>query len=96
MALDALAAIIVDELFDAVDIHEPTRSLHTLNLSSCYELTDRGICDVLGSVKGLKHLLLDGCERISSAAAMAASMWQGSRCSPPPPPLPPPSPPPSS
>ncbi len=79
VALDAATVSIVDELFDAVDIYEPARLLQTLNLSSCFELTDRGICDVLGSVRGLKHLLLDGCEHISSAAAMAAAIWHGSR-----------------
>jgi hypothetical protein len=33
----------------------------------------------LASVRGLKHLLLDGCEHISSATVHAAALWHGSR-----------------
>jgi hypothetical protein len=52
IALDSLADIVVEELISSLDINEPARAMHALNISGCYQVTDRGVCDVLGSVKG--------------------------------------------
>jgi hypothetical protein len=79
IAIDNVASIIIDELLNSIDIYEPCRSMLTLNLNGCFEVTDRGVCDVLASVRGLKHVLLDGCEHISSATVHAAALWHGSR-----------------
>jgi hypothetical protein len=47
---------VVEELLSNIDIYEPARVMHTLNLSACFDVADNGVCDVLGSVKGLRYV----------------------------------------
>jgi hypothetical protein len=53
IAIDRISEVIAEDLLSSVDIYEPARALHSLNISGCYGITDRGVCDVLGSVQGL-------------------------------------------
>ncbi len=54
ITIDRLTEVITEDLLSCIDIYEPARVMHSLNISGCYGVTDRGVCDVLGSVKGLK------------------------------------------
>ena len=56
ITLDAIMDVVVEELLSNIDIHEPARVMHTLNLSACFDVADNGVCDVLGSVKGLRYI----------------------------------------
>ena len=66
IALDSLTDTVVEQLISSLDIYEPARVMHTLNISGCYQVTDRGVCDILGSVKGSSWLVFsyaDACDK---------------------------------